>query len=403
MGPTGRTGSEPSPSRSEPAGPGAVQGIGSHTVTTEGDGSRSGDDEASVVVHRPGYPTRRLEAVPGIGLERPVRDPAALAREAAERLRAHAWHPDGSTEDTSDLERVVALVADPATRLWVDLLDPSLALVAEVAAALGIHPLVAEDIAERGQRPKLELTGDVAHIVVYALVYDGGVEPSEIDLVLGPRFVLTAHEAAWDPLDAHQLRQGVGPILAVGPDYLAWALIDSLVDSYFPIFDGIDEDIDSLEDEIIARSDKESLARLFALKRTLVEIRHVVSPMREVFNQLTNREMSLIQPETTLYFRDVYDHLIRLNDELESYRELASGILDVYLSTINNNLSLIMKRLTGVTVILAGIGAVGGLFGMSEAANAFNGGEGAGFWIVIGVVLALAGLVAVFLRKIDWI
>jgi magnesium transporter len=195
----------------------------------------------------------------------------------------------------------------------------------------------------------------------------------------------------------------VGPALASGPDYLAWALIDSLVDSFFPIFDGIDEDIDALEDEIIAKTDKESLTRLFALKRTLVEIRHVVSPMREVFNQLTNRELTLIQPETTLYFRDVYDHLIRLNDELDSYRELASGILDVYLSTVNNNLSLIMKRLTGVTVILAGIGAVGGLFGMSEAGNAFNGTEAFGFWAVTLFVLLCSGGVALFLRKIDWI
>ena len=425
MGPTG---SEPSPSRSDPAADGhvpaadtagaadtaasagsavtagpaaavsdppepAVHGIGSHgghalveEVPPEGI-----DTPGSVVVHRPGYPPRRLAAAPGIGRDHAARDPVALAREAADRLRAHAWHPDGSTEETADLERLASLVLDPSTRLWVDLLDPSRALVAEVADALGIHPLVAEDIAERGQRPKLEITGDVAHIVVYALVYHGGVDPSEIDLVLGRRFVLTAHEPAWDPREAHQLRGGVGPLLAVGPDYVAWALIDSLVDSYFPIFDGIDEDIDTLEDEVIAKSDKQSLTRLFELKRTLVEIRHVVSPMREVFNQLTNRELPLIQPETTLYFRDVYDHLIRLNDELDSYRELASGILDVYLSTINNNLSLIMKRLTGVTVILAGIGAVGGLFGMSEAGNAFNGREALGFWIVIGLRAPVRG------------
>lgn len=379
----GSTGAGPSQSRSDPAG----------------------SDATSIVVHRPGYPPRRLDATPGAGSDRPSRDPETVAREAADRLRATATSADGSTQETSDITRLSELVADPSIRLWVDLVDASHALVAEVAEVLGIHPLVAEDIAERGQRPKLEITGDVAHIVVFALAYDSsaGVTPSEIDIVLGRRFILTAHEAAWDPLEAHQLREGAAPVLAVGPDYLAWALIDSLVDSYYPIFDDIDEGIDTLEDEVVATSDRKSLARLFELKRTLVEIRHVVSPMREVFNQLTNRELPLIQPETTLYFRDVYDHLIRLNDELDSYRELASGILDVYLSTINNNLSLIMKRLTGVTVILAGIGAVGGLFGMSEAGNAFNGREAIGFWAVIFVVLVLAGLVALFLRRIDWI
>jgi magnesium transporter len=262
---------------------------------------------------------------------------------------------------------------------------------------------VAEDIVEKGQRPKVELSGDGAHIVVYAIAYGDHLTTSEIDMVLGRESILTSHEPAWDPLATHHMRLGPLPVLARGTDYVAWALIDSLVDSYYPIFDGIDTEIDTLEDEILASSNKQSLARLLEVKRTLVDIRHVVSPMREVFNQLTNRELAIVQPETILYFRDVYDHLIRLNDELDSYREVASGILDVYLSTINNNLSLIMKRLTGVTVILAGIGAVGGIFGMSEAGTAFAGGEHSGFWIVTGLVVAGAALTAFILHRIDWI
>ena len=111
----------------------------------------------------------------------------------------------------------------------------------------------------------------------------------------------------------------------------------------------------------------ETLERLFALKRELIEVRRAASPTREVFNQLTNRDLPLIDAEEIVYFRDVYDHVIRLTDELDNYRELASSTLDVYLTQVNNNLSVIMKRLTGVTVILAGIGAVAGIFGMSEA------------------------------------
>ena len=356
-----------------------------------------------VVIHRPGYRPRRLELVPGVGLERPHLPPGVLEKEAAERLRVAAWRAHGDPEETSDLARLRELVAEPETVLWVDLTDATGALVAEVADALRIHPLVAEDIAERDQRPKLELTGDEAHLVVYSIAYGEKLVTSEIDIVLARRYLLTSHEGRWDPLQTHHLRLGPMPLLAHGVDYLAWALIDSLVDSYYPIFDGIDEEIDTLEDEIIEKVDKSSLARLLEIKRTLVEIRHVVSPMREVFNQLTNRDLGLVQPETILYFRDVYDHLIRLNDELDSYRDLASGILDVYLSTVNNNLSLIMKRLTGVTVILAGIGAVGGLFGMSEARSAFNSDAAVGFWGVIVVVLIGAGLVALYLRRIDWI
>jgi magnesium transporter len=380
------------------------RGIGSHGGQAMAQaGAAPVEVEGGVVVHRPGYRPRLLEPVPGVGLERPQLAPGEIERLASEHLRVAAWHLHGEPEETSDLGRLRELVADPEARLWVDLTDASRALVAEIADALQIHPLVAEDIAERGQRPKLELTGDEAHVVVYSVTYGETLTTSEIDIVLARRYVLTSHEGRWDPLATHHLRLGPMPLLARGVDYLMWALIDSLVDSYYPILDGIDEEIDTLEDEIIEHADKSSLARLLEIKRTLVEMRHVVSPMREVFNQLTNRELGLVQPETILYFRDVYDHLIRLNDELDSYRDLASGILDVYLSTINNNLSLIMKRLTGVTVILAGIGAVGGLFGMSEAGAALDGGEHSGFWIVTVLVLVGAGAVALVLKRIDWI
>jgi magnesium transporter len=122
-----------------------------------------------------------------------------------------------------------------------------------------------------------------------------------------------------------------------------------------------------------------------------------------VFNQLTNRDLGLIRPELVLYFRDVYDHLIRVTDELDNDRELVAGTLDVYLTSVNNNLSQIMKRLTGVTVILAGIGAIAGIFGMSEAASAIGGGENSGFWLVTGFVILLALGAALTLRRIDWL
>ena len=125
--------------------------------------------------------------------------------------------------------------------------------------------------------------------------------------------------------------------------------------------------------------------------------------MREVFNQLTNRDETLIDPDEIVYFRDIYDHVIRLTDELDNYRELASATLDVYLTQVNNNLSVIMKRLTGVTVILAGVGAVAGIFGMSEAGAALTGTEASGFWFVTSMVVALAFVAAVVLRRIDWI
>jgi magnesium transporter len=145
------------------------------------------------------------------------------------------------------------------------------------------------------------------------------------------------------------------------------------------------------------------LERVFRLKRDLHDIRRLVGPEREVFNQLTNRDVALIDENEIVYFRDVYDHLIRLTDELDNYREMAAATLDVYLTQVNNNLSVIMKRLTGVTVILAGVGAVAGIFGMSEAGNALGGLESPGFWLVTGITVACAAVAAVVLRRIGWI
>ena len=147
----------------------------------------------------------------------------------------------------------------------------------------------------------------------------------------------------------------------------------------------------------------DTVERLFQLKRELIQVRRAISPVREVFNQLTNRDEALIDPDELVYFRDIYDHIIRLTDELDNYRELASATLDVYLTQVNNNLSVIMKRLTGVTVILAGIGAIAGIFGMSEAGARSAAARPAGFWVVALITVALASAAALVLRKIDWI
>jgi magnesium transporter len=240
--------------------------------------------------------------------------------------------------------------------------------------------------------------------VLFHLSYEEKVVASELDMVLGDGFLLTVHDGGWDPHASHHLGAGTAAILEHGPDHLLWALCDDIVDGYFPFSDKLGDAIDRVQDDVMLDANPSVLERVFDLKRELIEVRRSISPVREVFNQLTNRDTPLIDEEEIGYFRDVYDHLIRLTDELDMYRELASATLDVYLTQVNNNLSVIMKRLTGVTVILAGIGAVAGIFGMSEAGSAIGGGgEAAGFWAVTAVVVVAAAIAMLFLRKIDWI
>ena len=317
-------------------------------------------------------------------------------------LHAFAWSA-GATRELSTVEAVREAYAEPAARLWVDVVEGDTATIGPLAELLGIHPLVAEDIHERNQRAKVEPTGELLHLVMFALLYDGGLEEVEVDIVLGRRFLLTAHERGWDPSGLPQLRRGAGSYLAEGTDYLLWGIVDGLVDGYFPVFDKLGDEIDALQDDVISRPTTWVVERLFQVRRDLLTIRHAVSPQREIFNQLTNRDQPLVAAERILYFRDVYDHLIRLTDELDSYRELVSTTLDAYLSTVNNNLSDVMKRLTAVTVILAGIGAVAGIFGMSEAALALQFGEGAGFWLVAVLVMAVGAVAALYFRRIGWL
>jgi magnesium transporter len=321
----------------------------------------------------------------------------------AGRVRILVVRADGAAVEVDGTDGLRSALADPDARAWIDLERPSRAQVVEMAAVLGLHPLVAENVDEQNQRAKIELVENVAHVVLFDLAYAGEVHTMEVDLVLGERFLLTSHDDPWDPTTAPLLRVGVGQYLGRGPDYLLYALSDWIVDGYFPVLDRLADEIDQLQDDVIEHASRWTLERLFVLKRELIAVRRATSPAREIFNQLTNRDLPLIRPDHVVYFRDVYDHLIRVTDELDNYRELVSGTLDVYLSTVNNNLSLIMKRLTGVTVILAGIGAVAGLFGMSEAGAAFAGGEAAGFWMVTLGTVAAAATVALVLRRIDWI
>ncbi len=358
--------------------------------------------------------TDPLDAVPGHAAEdRPsagrVADVASAS--AAEVVAAHALrlfvYEAGKVrliEDEAALAELPAALGRADAKLWIDVTAASPQLNSRLGDLLGLHPLLVEDISERDERAKLEQVGDLLHLVLFSLGFDGGqVYERELDFVLGRRFLLTNHSAWWDPATTRHLRVSVEDVMSRGLDHLLWALADDVIDGYFPILDRLGDEIDDLEDRVVASADRSLLERIFELKREAIAVRRVTSPEREMFNILSSREGTLISEPERLYFRDAYDHLIRLTDELDTYRELASATLETYLSTVNNNLSLIMKRLTGVTVVVAGIGAIGGLFGMSEAQYAFRLDEGPGFWIVILGSLALSAIAVSILHRIDWI
>ena len=317
-------------------------------------------------------------------------------------IHIRCWH-DGAIEESTDVDHLGRLVAGKGSATWIDLTNPSAELVQAVGRRLGLHHLLADAIVEHNERAKVQLFDDVIHVVAFVLEREDTVKTTEIDFVLGRGFLLSVHPASWDPTTARQVRMGLGEVLSKGPDLLLWALVDSIVDGYFPVFDALEDEIDAVQDRVIGQPDRATLQEVFRLRRELIRMRHVVGPSREVFAQLTSREFGLIASENVFFFRDVYDHLIRINEELDVLRELVAGSLEIYLSTINNNLSTIMKRLTGVTVVIAGIGAVAGVLGMSEAATALAGTEGSGFYVVVAITVIASVAGVVLLRRINWL
>jgi magnesium transporter len=328
--------------------------------------------------------------------------PSPSDKGSTDPVRILCWSPAGIAQ-SGDVGALASMLADPEARIWIDMTEPAQDVVQTVATVLGLHPLIAADIQERNERPKVATYDDMLHVVLFDLEFRGEVHPAEIDVVVGRRFLLSVHDADCDLRGRVQDRGGTGANLGKGTDFLLYTIADRIVDDYFPVLDRLADEIDELQDKVLASPSEWTLQRLFVLKRELLTIRRATSPAREVFNQLTNRDLDMIGPDHVVYLRDVYDHLIRVTDELDNYRELVSGTFEIYLSTINNNLSTIMKRLTGVTVILAGVGAVAGIFGMSEAALAVANGEASGFWLITGIILLAAAIAAVVLRRIDWI
>ena len=306
---------------------------------------------------------------------------AAVSPSAPGAISGIAWAKDAAKPITSVADAYDAL-RDQEARVWIDATDASTQDLTQLADCLGLHPLIIEDIVERNQRAKVEFVADTLHLVMFALLYGEELSRIEIDMVLGKRFLLTSHPPGWEPSETSDIRRlGAEHFLSQGTDFMLYAIVDPLVDGYFPVLDRLGDQIDELEDEVVRQPDPEIVERLFRARRELLQVRHTVTPEREVFNQLTNREVGLIAPDRIIYFRDVYDHLIRITDELDTYRELVAGAIETYLSTINNNLSEIMKRLTSITAILAGVGAVAGIFGMSEAAQPSCSRKVWGFWL----------------------
>jgi len=290
---------------------------------------------------------------------------------------------------------------------WLDLTAPTVEDIEKLRELFGFHPLALEDALHFGQRPKLDHYQDYVFVVFYgAREYAPGDTDvlREVQMFISGKYLVTLHEDSMPVLDEQRSR--LEGVVLHSEQFLLYRVFDALTDSFFPVLARMDNEIDELEVAVLAGPTDEQLQRLFALKRSLVAMRKVVTPQRDLFARSIDQLSALdgLELDERDYFRDVYDHLIRISDLIDSYRDLLSGATDLYLSTVSNRQNEVMKQLAIVGTIFLPLSFITGFFGMNFAWMVRDGIASTWSFFVLGLgsLLATCVFLVRFFRRKGW-
>ena len=278
---------------------------------------------------------------------------------------------DGRVATDLRTEDLPALLREPAGLLWLDIEGESHETCRPILLeTFGFHPLAVDDALEEAHVPRVDDWQDYLYLVLHAVHYDAQsdmhVSTSELDLFMGRRYMVTYHVQTISAIErVWAACQRDGRHMARGAGHLLYRLTDELVADYMPVVDEIDGEIDEIEDQVFDKPQPVLLERIFSLKRSLVHLRRIIAPQREVLNKLARGDYDVIDEERSVFFRDVYDHLVRLYDITESLRDLVAGVLDTYLSVVSNRTNEVMRTLTTVTTLFLPASFVAGFLGMN--------------------------------------
>ncbi len=286
-------------------------------------------------------------------------------------------------------------------------------LIEKMGKHFNFHPLLMEDILNTGQRPKMEDFEGHMFIVLKMLYFDEEnyeILAEQVSIILGQNFVISFQEREGDVFNAvrERIRNGKGRIRRMGSDYLAYALIDLIVDHYFSILEKLGEEIEELEEALLTNPKPETMQNIHELKREMIFLRRAVWPLREVISGLERSESKLIADSTRIFLRDVYDHTIQVIDSIESFRDMLSGMLDLYLSSISNRMNEVMKVLTIIATIFIPLTFIAGIYGMNfnPESSPFNMPELNWYWgypAVWAVMLGIGFIMFVYFRRRKWL
>jgi len=313
-------------------------------------------------------------------------------------------------ELVEDVSRIGSYLGrQPVTWVNVDGLGDA-AVIRKLGEIFGIHRLALEDIINSHQRAKVDQYDNHLFVVGRMVEMADHVETEQLSLFLGKSYVLTFQERVGDAFDPvrERIRKAGGRVRNAGPDYLAYALIDAFIDNYFPVLEKYGERLESIEEDVLSRPEPVLVSRMHEVKRDLLTLRRAIWPLRETVNSLVREPSPFISDETRVYFRDCYDHTIQIIDLLENYRDVASGLMEVYLSSVSNRLNEIMKILTMFTAFFIPLSLIAGIYGMNfnTARSPFNMPElnwYLGYPFVLGLMATVALGMVTFFRRKGWL
>ena len=314
--------------------------------------------------------------------------------------------------ETFFVEKEVASIADLLSEknnegiTWINIDGLDAKLIEDVGGIYGLHPLIQEDILNTDQRPKTEDFGNYIYIVLknFYNQNNGSLPPEQVSIILGNNFILSFMEtqtALFEPI-RERLRKNKGRIRKAGADNLAHAIMDNVVDNYFFVLEELEERIEYLEDDLVKQTTPVNLQAIHSLKRELILLRKSLWPLREAISVLERSESALITESTHIYFKDIFDHVIAIIDTVETFRDMISGMMDIYLSTISNRLNEVMKVLTIIATIFMPLTFLAGVYGMNfkympELEWRL------GYFGVLGFMLTIAILMLIYFKKKKWL
>jgi magnesium transporter len=295
-----------------------------------------------------------------------------IGEQKTETVRITVFHFDENRYEEKEVDRIEKALP-PQDQTGVTWIDVNGLHQVDVIETLGqhfkLHPLLLEDILNTNQRPKMEDYDDYLFVVLRMIYPNGQGEfvNEQVSLVVGGNYVLSFQEKEGDVFNPirDRIRSNKGKLRKSGPDYLAYGLIDAIVDGYFVIMEKYGEEIEVLEEEVTASPSPDTLRTIHRIKRVMIQLRRSLWPLREVIGSLERGESEIIKPTTLLYFRDIYDHTIQVIDNIESFRDMLTGLLDIYLSSIANRTNEVMKVLTIIATIFIPLTFIVGIYGMN--------------------------------------